>query len=117
LAHHRSDAKLAAFAAVPDIIRHGKLVFEQPTPRKPGVTSYFLAAPIHIDGEAYVGIALVNRGPDRQGLWVHEVGAIKNLRDFTSPGTPDKSESEPEAKPGDIKSIVLKIFSVKESDQ
>jgi hypothetical protein len=102
---------------VPDIIRHGKLVFQQPTPGKPGMTSYFLAAPIHIDGESYVGIALVNRSPERQGLWVHEVGAIKSLQAFTSPGTPDKSESKPEAKPGDLKSIVLKIFSVKEAGE
>ncbi|MGO9108532.1 MAG: hypothetical protein ACLP9L_04800 [Thermoguttaceae bacterium] len=115
--HHRSDAKQAALVAVPAIIAHGKLIHEGPSRKNARIYGYFLAAPIRIANESYVGVALVQKDANKQRLYVHEVRAIKSLQGSATTGAFDESKGLAGTEPGDIESLLRRIFTVKTRPQ
>lgn len=109
--HGMSRVKEKAFAAVPAIIKKGRIVHQESMGNMEG---YFIAAPIEIAGEKFVGAALVRRDANTQRFYLHEDGEIEKLRDFViNTGAPAEAGELADTKPGAIKTILLDIFSVK----
>jgi len=70
--HGFSGPKIAAFASVPDVIKHGLQVNHQENWENRGYDTYTFAAPVLVgDNEYYVG-AIVNKKADGR-FYVHEI--------------------------------------------
>ena len=80
LAHGIGRAKSAAFAAVPDIIKNGKIVDHQTNWKGRGKDTYVVAAPVKIGKEGYTGIVVVTQSKVKNNFYLHEVVLQKNLR-------------------------------------
>jgi hypothetical protein len=113
--HGMSRIKELAFAAIPAIIEKGRIVHEE---KKGGMDGYFLAAPITIADEAYVGVAIVRKDANIQRFYLHEVGATKRLQESAiNTGAPAKAGKQFGANVGAIESILRNIFSDKEKTE
>lgn len=108
--HGIGDLKSSAFVAVPDIIRNGRIIGEEPKGNQQG---YFVGAPIEINGERYIGAVLVRRDANIQRMYVHEVFIKKQLQENASTGTRNERTG---ADSGAIGSVLQRIFSVKAPD-
>jgi capsid protein len=116
ISHGTGPEKNAAFAAVPDIIRHGKVLDRAPAKKDPRVTVVTIGAPIQLKGDNYAGIVIVRKAPNGQWFNLHEVFAIKMLQAGRHHGVPAGAGEQPHAKSGAINRLLRRIFSVKEGD-
>ena len=79
LAHGGANIyKKAAFAAVKDVIERGALVMQASHER---TESYYISAPVQIDGISNVVTALVRRDHNGQRMYLHSVTTKENLLD------------------------------------
>jgi hypothetical protein len=77
LAHGMTRLKAAAFAAVPQVLEHGRVVHSEP--RNAQTDSFFVSAPVRIAGVNNIITALVHRVPSTQRLYLHSVTSTQNL--------------------------------------
>ena len=85
--HGYGREKLAAFAAVPEVIRDGVVVDHSPNWKERGYESFVVAAPISIAGVAYCAFVIVNSVKDGgHRFYLHEVGKIEDMK---NPGAYD----------------------------
>ena len=117
IAHGLGRNKAIAFAAVPDVIRDGKIIDYQKNWKGRGYDTVVLAAPISISGKAYYEGVIVTRNADTQRFYVHEV--ITEERTEMPFKTGDAGLS---AKPGgnsspSVISLLDKIRNVKENSE
>jgi len=114
LAHGIGRTKAAAFAAVPKIIKDGRIIASETNWKGRGKDRFILAAPIDIGGESYVGIVVVQRAEDNQRFYLHEVGIKEKLRQSSK--TAASADGTVELHGADdavpLKNILLDIFSV-----
>lgn len=112
--HGRNTAKAAAFAAVPDIIGNGRVVFRKNNWKNRNYERVLLAAPITIGAEDYVAVVAVNSKPDSNRFFFHEVVLTKRIREsaLTTGSYPEES-GRPRADDESIPSVLHHIFSVK----
>lgn len=79
--HGYGREKLAAFAAVPEVIRDGVVVDHSPNWKERGYESFVVAAPISIAGIAYCAFVIVNSVKDGgHRFYLHEVGKIEDMK-------------------------------------
>ena len=78
IAHGRPNAyKVAAFAAVKDVLEKGALVLSSQHGRDGD--SFFVSAPVTIDGTANIVTVLVKRDPNDQRMYLHSVATKESL--------------------------------------
>ena len=76
IAHGIGRRKAAAFMAIPEVIRNGKIVDIRYDWENRGYDTVILAAPIKIGTESYLMGVVVNKNVETDRLYVHEVLAI-----------------------------------------
>lgn len=117
IAHGLGRNKAIAFAAVPNVIRAGKIIDYQKNWKGRGYDTVVLAAPISISGKAYYEGVIVTRNADTQRFYVHEVITEERTEMPFKTGNAGLS-----AKPGgnsspSIISLLDKIRNVKENSE
>lgn len=73
IAHGLGPEKTVAFAAVPSVIQNGKVVDFRENWKDRGYDTAVIAAPITIDGEAYMAGVVLKRSNSMNRFYVHEV--------------------------------------------
>gem|GEM_PF-357953 len=81
LSHGRWRQKIAAFAAVPDVLRKGQLIHREPLrgARDGGEFLHF-AAPIQIGGREYIADVMVKTDSKGSRMYLHDVILTEKLR-------------------------------------
>lgn len=83
--HGTNPIKNAAFAAVPEVVKQGKILRVDPNWKGRGYRSFVIGAPIEIKGDRYLAMAVVNEATDSNSgrthgnFYLHEVVLQKNL--------------------------------------
>ena len=120
LSHGMGRNKYAAYAAVPDVLQDGKIVKAGVLKNAPDDSRFlYFAAPIEIKDEAFACVVGVKATPDISRMYVHEVGAKKELREVEfstgpNPAYAYEGMSPGSTKPGAIKSLLQQIYQVKQ---
>jgi len=81
--HGSQYHRLAAFLAVPEILRKGRLIDARPMNDAPEGKFYHFAAPIQINGLDYIGVVQIKSPPPPKGItrmYVHQVIRREQLR-------------------------------------
>jgi len=91
LAHGIGKLKSAAFAAVPEIIKRGKVVDYQANWKGRGKDTYLIGAPVKIGSNGYAGIVVVTQSKVKNKFYLHEVILQKKLRNGFKTGTESRS--------------------------
>lgn len=114
LSHGIGRLKSAAFAAVPDIIKNGRIIDEKSEWKGRNQESFTFAAPVRIGNENYVGIVIVTRGKGtkKNRFYLHEVMVQKNLQNKSL-----KTDIEADSHSGDIAKILQNIVNAKEASK
>lgn len=120
LAHEIGRIKAITFAAVPDILRKGKVLKYSKNWKNRGYDSVIIGAPIHIaegnNAGDYYGLAVVKVMEDNR-MYLHEVFTAK-MGDVTPIKTPDFQGSNTRSDAYDLPSIYSifgKLLNVNES--
>ncbi len=114
LAHGIGRGKAAAFAAVPDVLRLGRIVASEPSAADPKMTATFIAAPLRMGGTDYVAVVLVRADLHARRMYVHEVVLREKLQAsaFKTGALSATSGAPTGAAPGAIRSVVETVFVV-----
>ena len=110
LAHGMTPQKAAAFSAIPDVLRNGKVVGFEKNWKGRGYDSATVAAPVTIGGEEYIMAVVVHRSNSANRFYVHDVIAVKKE------AAPFMTGAQNLGKPGGATStisIIKKILDVK----
>ena len=78
--HKLGRKKAAAFAAVPDIIKSGRVIDHQANWKGRGYETYVIDAPISIGKEGYIGEVVSTRKTGTTKFYLHEVETQEKLR-------------------------------------
>ena len=73
IAHGIGRSKAAAFTAVPDVIKHGKIIDYQANWKGRGYNTYVIDAPITIRNVDYIAEVIINQDKDGQRFYLHEL--------------------------------------------
>ena len=84
IGHKLGRKKAAAFAAVPDIIKRGRVIDHQANWKGRSYETYVIDAPISIGGEGYIGEVVLTRKTGTAKFYLHEVETQEKLRDRKS---------------------------------
>ncbi|WP_197456803.1 hypothetical protein, partial [Cephaloticoccus primus] len=123
LSHGHNRAKIAAFAAVPDVLRRGRLVHEEPL-RGSTQSGRFLhlAAPVEVGGRGHILDVVVKADTSGGRLYLHNVVLREKLQHPPTQGTggPGSAVAASEAgkrsastDAGVIETVLQRIYSVK----
>ncbi len=118
LAHGVNPAKAMAFEAVPTVIEKGVVVAESSHGE---MASYFISAPVEIQGSKDVVTVLVRRDVNTQRLYLHSVTTKENLlsKALASEGDSIAQVHEPHGKlyPRDIASVLQRYLNYKLNEE
>ena len=99
LMHGFGRAKLAAFAALPEIIAAGRAVSHSRNWKGRGYDSFVLTAPVEIDREPHCAFVIVNRMHNGDcNYYLHEVGKLAEIKKIAGglrAGHPSVSDVDP----------------------
>ena len=100
IAHGIGRLKSIAFAAVPDVIKYGRIIDYQKNWKGRGYDTYVIDAPIAIGDIEYIVEVILNKDKDGQRFYLHEVeikekaqSAFKTGMDTSALQTPQKTRS------------------------
>ena len=111
IAHGIGRKKAAAFAAVPDVLRNGKVIDFQENWKNRGYQTAVIAAPINMDGEGYLMGAVIRRESGDARFYVHEVLTTQEGQAPFKTGTDSKAGGK---SGGDYPSVVSLLQMVKD---
>ena len=80
IAHGIGRVKAAAFTAVPEIIKQGKIIDRQTNWKGRGYDTYVIDAPINIGNIEYIAEVIINKDKDGQRFYLHEVEIKEKAR-------------------------------------
>ncbi|MGB4967299.1 MAG: LPD38 domain-containing protein [Candidatus Saccharimonadales bacterium] len=114
IAHGLGKNKAAAFAAVPDVLRKGRLLHKAALEGSRGQgAAYFVGAPVTLGGKRMVEVVVVKSTLGHQRMYVHEVALLEPLQDAFKTGADASFDGAlAGAEPGAIRSLLQSIFSV-----
>ena len=115
IGHGIGRDKAAAFAAVPDVLRLGRIVHREPMRGSTdGGMVYHVAAPISINGRGFVADVLVRSDSNAQRMYVHEVALKEKLQqsDFKVGAVAAEAGKRADADAGAIRSVLQGVYSV-----
>jgi len=117
LQHGRGRVKIAAFAAVPDVLRKGRIVHREALHGTKDGDFVHVAAPVKVAGKPYIADVMVKADRNGSRMYLHDVVLIDDLR---QPATriggdaAEATEQQPSLAGAGVAEIVLRrIFSVK----
>lgn len=117
LAHGISPEKASAFEAVPYVVEKGAVIVRT---RHGRVSSYFISAPVEIEGKQDIVTVLVHHDVNKKRMYLHSVTTKENLlktalAGYDGDSTADAEASEPRGKlySGDIASVLKKLLEYK----
>jgi len=118
LSHGRWREKVAAFAAVPDVLRKGRIVHKEPLRGTNNGEFLHFAAPIQILGKDYVVDVMVKADSRGGRMYVHEVFLREKLRQSASQGGVDTAGKTAEQESastdtGAAERVLRRIYDVK----
>ncbi|WP_163000210.1 PLxRFG domain-containing protein [Sphingobium yanoikuyae] len=114
VSHGLSRNKASAFAAVPDVLRHGRIVHSEPLAgSRDGGMAHFVAAPIRMGNQDMVAIVMVRSDINAKRMYVHEVALREVLRQPAFKTSADAAEAgmRSGAGAGAIRTILHNIFT------
>jgi len=114
MSHGIGRDKVAAFAAVPDVLRLGKIVHrEQMRGSNVGMV-YHVAAPISIGGQEFVADVLVKADENTRRMYVHEVAVKEKLQQsvFKTGAVAAEAGKLAGTDAGAIRSVLQGIYAV-----
>ena len=113
LGHGGSRAKIVAFAAIPDVLRHGIVVDHQVDWKGRGYETYVVAAPVTIGVDRYfVGSVLISPKSGHR-FYTHDLVVEKESRDAPfKTGSPEDQGLPGGTHPSSIKSLLRRIAGV-----
>ena len=112
VSHGMNRQKAASFMAVPYIIRDGVVIDEQENWKGRGYNSVTFAAPITIDKERFIGIAIVKRRPSNNRFYLHTVMLQKSLQEGVL-----RTGSQAALPQGDIAKILNNLYHAVKKDE
>ena len=114
IAHGIGRKKAAAFAAVPEVLRYGKVIDYQTDWKGRGYDTAVVAAPVTIGGEPYLeGIILVRKSETNR-FYVHEVLTEKEGEPpFKTGGATPKSGGDSGGNSPSVLSLLRQVENVK----
>jgi hypothetical protein len=115
IAHGIRRDKAAAFAAVPDVLKNGRIAHREPVKGGPGGSMmYHVVAPVKIGGKAMVMDVLVRSDANANRMYVHEVALRERLQTLALKTGADTKVEQPSgaSDAGAISTIGRGIFSV-----
>lgn len=117
LAHGISPEKASAFEVVPYVVEKGAVIVRT---RHGRVSSYFISAPVEIEGKQDIVTVLVHHDVNKKRMYLHSVTTKENLlktalAGYDGDSTADAEASEPRGKlySGDIASVLKKLLEYK----
>ncbi|WP_192887791.1 hypothetical protein [Neisseria lactamica] len=117
LAHGISPEKASAFEAVPYVVEKGAVIVRT---RHGRVSSYFISAPVEIEGKQDIVTVLVHHDVNKKRMYLHSVTTKENLlktalAGYDGDSTADAEASEPRGKlySGYIASVLKKLLEYK----
>ncbi|MDR6887897.1 MULTISPECIES: PLxRFG domain-containing protein [Variovorax] len=115
LFHGIGRDKATAFAAVPDVLKNGKIIHAEAMEgsRDAGIV-YHVAAPVRIGDRDMVEVVLVRADSNAKRMYVHEVVLKEKLRQTAFKTGADAAEAGVQARAGAgaIRSVLDRIYSV-----
>lgn len=112
IGHRMSPFKAVAFKAVPEVIERGRIVHRE---TNAGVESFFISAPVVIDGKDDIVTVLVHRDPNTQRFYLHSVATKEYLLNRKQSGAPNESGGDPGAvRAGGVESILRDALTFNE---
>jgi len=100
IAHGIGRLKSIAFAAVPDVIKYGRIIDYQKNWKGRGYDTYVIDAPIAIGDIEYIVEVILNKDKDGQRFYLHEVeikektqSAFKTGMDTSALQAPQKTQN------------------------
>ncbi|QRY31155.1 hypothetical protein JVX96_24225 [Variovorax sp. PDNC026] len=115
LFHGIGRDKATAFAAVPDVLKNGKIIHAEAMEgsRDAGMV-YHVAAPVRIGDRDMVEVVLVRADSNAKRMYVHEVVLKEKLRQTAFKTGADAAEAGVQARAGAgaIRSVLDRIYSV-----
>jgi hypothetical protein len=118
IGHGLGRNKAAAFAAVPDVIRKGRVAHVSPVRGENAVGDmHHVIAPISLGGRNYAMDVMVRVDQNTRRMYVHEVALIEKLQQsaFKTGALSTDEGAHTGATAGAIKTLLRDIFSVKSS--
>ncbi|MDR1590361.1 MAG: hypothetical protein LBS51_09255 [Oscillospiraceae bacterium] len=112
LAHGFGASKVAAFAAVPDVLREGKIVQSNDNYEGRGYDTFAVAAPITIKNEPHFMAAVVMKSPETRRYYVHEVLSENDTEALFSTGRRNSVDSR-NASVSTLNSLLRELWDVK----
>lgn len=113
LGHGMSDEKATSFAAIPDVLRHGKVAGFVKNKGGKGFDSATVVAPIEIGEAPYMMGVIVHRSNNENRFYVHDVFCIKEEAAPLITGTQNVGETGGATS---TISIIRKILNVKKKN-
>ena len=117
--HGLGRNKSAAFAAIPDVLRHGKIVHQAPLEGAyDGGTAYFVAAPIRMGDQDMIEIVMIRSDINAKRMYVHEVALRDVLRQpaFKTSAYAAETGMRSGAGAGALRTILQNIYAAKPED-
>lgn len=106
ISHGMNRQKAASFVAVPYIIRDGVIIDEQLNWKQRNYDSVTFAAPITINKEKFIGIAIVKRQHSSNHFYLHTVLLQKSLQ-----GGMLRTGTKAASRQGDIANILNNLYN------
>lgn len=114
MSHGIGRDKAAAFAAVPDVLRRGRILRREGMRGSADGTVYHVAAPIEIGGREFVADVLVRSDANAKRMYVHEVVLKEKLRQstFKTGAVASEGGKLASADAGAIRSVLREVYAV-----
>lgn len=114
IAHGIGRQKANAFAAVPDVLRKGRIIHrEAMRGNSEGGLVYHVAAPISIGDQDFIADVLVKADANASRMYVHEVVLKEKLHDSAfKTGALSTESARTGAEPGAIRSVLQTVYAV-----
>jgi len=115
LGHGYSRNKVVAFAALPKVLKRGRVIYREPMRQSPKWAVYHVAAPICIASEAFVASVLVKSDPSGNRMYVHEVVLKTKLQESANKhsDTATRAGDRSTTDAGAMQRVLRDIFTVK----
>ena len=114
LSHGIGRDKAAAFAAVPDVLKQGKIIHREGMRGSRDGVVLHVAAPISIGGKAFIADVLVKSDSNTNRMYVHEVALKEKLQQsvFKTGADAGKPGELTGTDAGAIRSVLQNVYSV-----
>jgi len=119
LGHGYSRNKVVAFAALPEVLKRGRIIYREPMRQSPKWAVYHVAAPIFIGSKVFVASVLVKSDSSSNRMYVHEVVLKTKLQESANKhsDTATRAGDRSTTDAGAMHKVLRDIFAVKADEE